>query len=136
MTLQTSPSSDGGAAPDAAPLATWRAHLAAGRFMLQRCTACQRHVFYPRVLCPHCASDELQWTEPSGSGTVYSTTVVARRPEQGGNYNVAVIDLDEGVRMMSRVDGVAADAVRIGLRVRHAIVQENGEPLLVFRPHV
>lgn len=135
MTLQTSPLSDAGVAAGSAPLAIWRAHLADGRFMLQRCTACQRHVFYPRVLCPHCASDDLQWIEAVGTGTVYSTTVVARRVEQGGNHNVAMIDLDEGVRVMSRVDGVPPDEVRIGWRVRHDIVLHNGEPLLVFKPH-
>lgn len=135
MTLQTSPLSDAGVADGSASLAIWRAHLADGRFMLQRCTACQRHVFYPRVLCPHCASDDLQWIEAVGTGTVYSTTVVARRVEQGGNHNVAMIDLDEGVRLMSRVDGVPPDEVRIGWRVRHDIVLHNGEPLLVFKPH-
>ncbi len=116
-------------------MATWRAHLAAGSFMLQRCMSCARHVYYPRVLCPHCASDALEWVEASGLGTVYSTTTVARRDELGGNYNVALIDLDEGVRLMSRVDGLASEQARIGQRVRHAIVQSGGEPLLVFTPH-
>lgn len=135
MTQPIALPSDVDATADAAPLATWRAHLAAGRFMLQRCTGCQRHVFYPRILCPHCHADDLHWVEASGSGTVYSTTVVARRPDQGGPYNVALIDLDEGVRMMSRVDGIAPEAVRIGQRVRHAIVTADGQPLLVFTPH-
>lgn len=102
--------------------------------MLQRCTACSRHVFYPRVLCPHCGATALEWVPASGLGTLYSVTVVSRRPEQGGNYNVVLVDLDEGVRLMSRVDGMAADDVRIGLRVCHDIVRQGDECILVFRP--
>jgi len=121
-------------AGDPGPLSAWRAHLDAGRFMLQRCTGCARHVFYPRVLCPHCAGAALEWVEAGGGGTVYSVTVVSRRPEQGGNYNVALIDLDEGVRLMSRVDGIPPERVAIGLRVRHAIDRSEAAPLLVFKP--
>jgi uncharacterized OB-fold protein len=138
MNLPSTPSSDGLTAldSDTAPMATWKAHLAAGRFMLQRCDECGRHVFYPRVICPHCASDTLAWLPASGYGTVYSTTVVSRRAEQGGNYNVALIDLEEGVRLMSRVDGIAPEQVAIGMPVRHAIERAEGEaPLLVFKPH-
>lgn len=135
MNTSPPPLSAGPAPADQGPLATWRDHLAAGRFMLQKCTGCSRHIFYPRVLCPHCAGTALEWVECKGMGTVYSTTVVARRAEQGGPYNVALVDLDEGVRLMSRVDGMPPERVAIGLRVRHAIVEENGEPLLVFTPH-
>jgi uncharacterized OB-fold protein len=116
------------------PLATWRAALADGRLIVQQCRNCARHVFYPRMICPHCSGGSLDWIEAAGTGVVHSTTVVARRAEQGGPYNVALVDLDEGVRMMSRVDGLAPEAVHIGLRVRHDIVQEAGQPLLVFKP--
>lgn len=116
------------------PLDVWRSALNGGRLTLQRCQSCQRHVFYPRVVCPHCSHEALDWVESPGQGTVYSVTVVARKADQGGPYNVVLVDLDEGVRLMSRVDGVAPDEVRIGLRVRHAIVQEGGESMLVFRP--
>lgn len=115
------------------PMAAWRAQLAAGRLMLQRCKACARHVFYPRILCPHCHGDALDWVQASGVGVVYSTSTVARRAESGGDYNVSLVDLDEGVRMMSRVDGMAPDAVRIGMRVRAEIVPDGTESLLVFR---
>lgn len=104
-----------------------------GRFRMQRCQACTRHVFYPRVLCNHCGSPELAWVEASGKGTVYSTTVVRRKADAGGDINVALIDLEEGVRMMSRVDGMAPDAVRIGMPVRADIVIEREQPLVVFR---
>lgn len=115
-------------------MAVYNEALAAGQFRIQRCCACRRHVFYPRVICPHCASTELAWSEPSGLGTVYSTTVVRRPADKGGPYNVALVDLDEGVRLMSRVEGVAPQAVQIGLRVRVQVAMLNGVPAPVFTP--
>lgn len=112
----------------------YRSALARGAFEIQRCDACARAVFYPRMICPHCGSDELDWFAPSGTGTVYSTTVVRRKPEAGGDYNVALIDLDEGVRMMSRVEGLVPDAVRIGLKVRARVLLRDGVGLVVFDP--
>ena len=103
--------------------------------MLQQCCSCERFVFYPRVLCPFCGSEALSW-QPSGAkgGTVYSTTVVNRREKDGGPYNVVLVDLDEGVRMMSRVEGMAPEAVRIGQRVKPSIGTIDGEPALLFTP--
>jgi len=97
--------------------------LAQGVFEIQRCTACSKHFFYPRVLCPHCGADQLEWTLPSGRGTVYSTTVVRRKEADGGDYNVALIDLDEGPRMMSRVVTVQPSAVRIGMAVQARVTE-------------
>lgn len=57
--------------------------LQAGVFTIQRCAQCNNSIFYPRMICPHCGSDDLQWYEPSGKGTVYSTTVVRNKPEKG-----------------------------------------------------
>ncbi len=115
------------------PDAVFAAFLADGRFMLQQCDECKKHVFYPRVLCPHCGSPKLSWQPASGQGTVYSTTVVRRKPEQGGDYNVALVDLHEGPRMMSRVDGISPHEVAIGMAVRAQIVDEPKKgKLLVF----
>ena len=115
--------------------AQYRQALDDGRFLIQRCAGCDRAVFYPRMICPHCGADKLAWATPDGRGTVYSTTVVRRKPEAGGDYNVALIDLHEGVRLMSRVDGVAPDAVRIGMAVRAQVTQQNGHGLVVFIPN-
>ncbi|WP_409450615.1 Zn-ribbon domain-containing OB-fold protein [Aquabacterium sp. J223] len=101
-------------------------------FELPKCTACERHHFYPRLVCPHCGADTLQWQPASGHGVVYSTTVV-RRPN-GGDYNVALVDLAEGPRLMTRVEDIAPEAVVIGLPVRARVVQQDGAPLLVFVP--
>lgn len=115
-------------------MATYEAGLKSGRFRIQLCHDCSRHVFYPRVLCPHCASANLDWIAPSGAGTVYSTTVVRRPDNKGGPYNVVLVDLAEGVRLMSRVDGIAPEEVRIGMPVRLSIAVVNGVPAPVFHP--
>ncbi|QDO97553.1 DNA-binding protein [Ferrovibrio terrae] len=115
-------------------MAAYAEHLQAGHFRIQHCVDCRRHVFYPRVICPHCASDRLRWVEPAGTGTVYSTTVVRRSDDKGGPYNVALIDLDEGVRLMSRVERLAPEAVHIGMRVRVHVAQLNGVAAPVFAP--
>ena len=104
------------------PEKTYQDKLAQGIFEIQRCASCRKHVFYPRVLCPHCGAGQLDWTAPSGRGTVYSTTVVRRKEADGGDYNVALIDLDEGPRLMSRVVTVAPSAVRIGMAVKAHVV--------------
>ena len=92
-------------------------HLAQGRLMLPLCLACARLHFPPRVLCPHCGAATTAFREASGRGVVYSTTVVRNRPEKGGDFNVALIELDEGPRLMSSVVDCAATEVRIGMRV-------------------
>lgn len=103
--------------PPSGPEKQYLDKLAAGRFEIQKCAACAKHVFYPRVLCPHCGSGPLGWVTPSGRGTVYSTTVVRRKSADGGDYNVCLVDLAEGPRMMSRVAGLAPEQVKIGMPV-------------------
>lgn len=125
---------DGGETAVTPAMTAYTQALAEGQFRIQRCGGCAKPVFYPRVLCPHCGSSELDWIEPSGFGTVYSTTVVRRSADKGGPYNVALIDLDEGVRLMSRVDGPSPEAVRIGMRVRVHVAPVNGTPAPVFTP--
>jgi uncharacterized protein len=113
-----------------APDTVFREGLAMGELRFQRCGECAHAVFQPRVLCPGCGSDSLQWERSVGRGTVYSTTAVRGRHSV---HNVALIDLDEGFRMMSRVEDVAPDQVVIGSRVVFAVVEEEGTPVAVFR---
>lgn len=105
-----------------------------GRFLIQRCHACSRHVYFPRELCPHCGALGPALVAPSGSGTVAAVTTLYRKAEQGGNYHVCLVDLDEGVRLMSRVEGLAPEAVTIGLRVRARVQLTAGKGLVVFDP--
>lgn len=120
------------------PDATYAAYLAQGRFMLQRCGACDRFVFFPRVMCPHCGNLQLHWAEASGNATVYSVTIVRRKAQYGGDYNVVLVDLDEGPRMMSRIERTAPDAIHIGMRVRARIASgltgAGEERFVVFVP--
>lgn len=114
------------------PDAIYASHLAKGRFMIQKCRACGQHVFYPRLLCTHCGRAELEFVPASGQGVVYSTTVQRRRPEQGGDQNLALVDLAEGPRMMTRIDGMAPHEVRPGLAVEAHIIDENERRFVVF----
>lgn len=117
-----------------APYARYVRHLKAGELAYQFSLAAERAVFFPRVRCPYSGQDCLEWRISSGLGTVYSTSVVY--PRKDDSYNVALIDLDEGFRMMSRV--VADDPlhVNIGQRVRFRAVLEEGldDPIPVFEP--
>ncbi|MEM7528525.1 MAG: OB-fold domain-containing protein [Pseudomonadota bacterium] len=114
------------------PEARYRAYLAEGRFMIQRSASSGAYVFYPRTLAPGTGMPDLEWVEPSGMGTVYATTCTRQRPEKRGDYNISLVALDEGPRLMTRVDGVAPDAVRIGMRVKARIAEVGGEPNVVF----
>ena len=116
------------------PDAVFRQHLAHGRFFIQRCRDTGRHVFYPRVLSPYTGLPHLDWVEASGRGVVYATTVTRRRKESGGDYNVALIDLEEGVCMMSRVEGIAPEKVTIGMKVKARIAEAGAQKLIVFDP--
>lgn len=111
----------------------YQALLKQGRFMLQRSAGSGAYVFYPRVVAPGTGADDLEWVEASGRGTVYSTTVVRVKPP-AVSYNVALIELEEGPRLMSRVENTEPDAVKIGMPVRARIAQENDFAFLVFDP--
>ncbi len=116
------------------PYATYLEHLRAGRLAYQWSVAAGKAVFFPRAVSPHDETETLEWRVSNGLGTVYSTTVVNTRE---GGYNVALVDCDEGFRLMSRVEGCAPDAVRIGMRVRfaaHPPLEGDDEPYPIFNP--
>ncbi|GAA5236464.1 OB-fold domain-containing protein [Verticiella sediminum] len=111
------------------PLATYTAHLQRGALAYQYDKERDHAVFFPRVI-PENGS--VEWRVSQGRGTVYSSTVVF--PRGAAPYNVALIDLDEGFRMMSRVECPDPMQVTIGQRVSARIVRAEGEelPLVVF----
>jgi uncharacterized OB-fold protein len=115
------------------PEEEYLAFLAQGRFMIQRSRSSGRYVFHPRVAEPVTGARDLEWVEASGGGSVYSVTIVRKRPPER-DYNVALVDLDEGPRLMSRIDGVAPDGVKIGMRVTAKIINGEGAPMVVFTP--
>ncbi len=113
--------------------ARFQRFLDEGRFMIQRSRTSGRAFYYPRVAEPLTGDTDLEWFAPSGRGVVYSTTVVRAKPP-AEPYNVALVDLEEGPRVMTRVVGTAPAAVRIGMKVRARIEQVDGKALLVFVP--
>ena len=118
----------------ASPLAIYLGHLERGELAYQFSPEAGRAVFYPRVICPFTGSDRLEWRVSAGLGTVHATTIV--HPPEGAPYNVALVDCDEGFRLMSRVEDVAPDRVRIGMRVRFRVHRSGGDepPCPVFVP--
>jgi hypothetical protein len=106
--------------PDADSRPFWAA-ASERRLRIQCCTACGRYIYYPRVLCPHCHAADPVWTDVSGRGRIYSFTV-ARRPaapefQDRVPYVVALVDLEEGARMLTNIVGCAPEDVRIGRKV-------------------
>jgi len=103
-----------------------------GELLIQRCTECDKRQFYPRFRCVRCGG-AVEWIRASGEGRVYTYTVVHRAAHEAFArlvpYVVALVDLVEGPRMMTRVR-VAPDAVRIGLGVRVAFERLTDEVTL------
>jgi uncharacterized OB-fold protein len=113
-----------------------------GTLLVQWCTACDRGVFYPRAFCPRCtASSSLEWRRASGRGTVYAA-VVEHRPDAAGAtfsdgqpYCIALVDLDEGIRMLTNVVECPPDEVHSGMAV--TLTWEplsDGRRLALFEP--
>jgi len=93
------------------------------RFVLQKCARCATFNFYPKPWCIECGSRELEWTEASPLGTVYSYTISRT---VGMNYPgwqadlpvlMCMVDLDDGPRMYGQVTDCAPEDLRIGMRL-------------------
>jgi len=115
------------------PEAEYAAFLAEGRLMLQRVASTGEYVFFPRVAQPGSGRSDLEWVEASGEGTVYSYTVTRTKPP-AADYVIALVDLVEGVRMMSRVVDCDPAEVRIGMAVRAQPGEVDGAPAILFAP--
>lgn len=101
---------------------------AAGELRIQRCLTCTRHYFYPRPSCPNCGSAEVEWVRASGRATLYSY-VINHRPapgfEEDGPYAIAVVLLEEGVRMMTNIVGVEITPENLPLDMDLKVVFEQ-----------
>jgi uncharacterized OB-fold protein len=109
------------------------------QLLLQWCTTCEQPIFYPRDRCPRCLGNSLEWRPASGRGEVYAVTVdhrpqmTSRRQEE--QFSVVLVDLEEGVRMMSNVVDCPPDEVTVGMAV--TVTWEalsDGRNLPQFRP--
>ncbi|MFJ5548450.1 Zn-ribbon domain-containing OB-fold protein [Streptomyces sp. NPDC093225] len=121
----------------------WWEAAGAGRLLLRRCGGCGRAHHYPREFCPYCWSEETGWEEASGRATLYTWSVVHRNdlPPFGGRvpYVAAVVDLEEGPRMMTEVVECPGAELRIGMPLEVAFRREGegeggGPAVPVFRP--
>ncbi len=114
------------------PFAIFHEHCAKGELAYQ-VTDDGKPIFYPRVVAPK-TGGKLTWKISKGLGTVYATTTVC--PRKGDPYDVSMIDLDEGFRMMSRVENLDPMKVKIGMRVKVRMIpaSENQPAYPVFDP--
>ena len=131
MTKAEAPAADGGIA-DPTTEAFWAA-CRERRLVVQRCGACGHHQFYPRPLCLSCESTDLDWVEARGGGEIYSITTVcvSVTDELPPPYQLAIVALDEGPRLLTNIEGDHAaigDRVAVGWRERPPL-----PPLPIFR---
>ncbi len=116
----------------------YRNAAAAGTLLIQRCLGCHAYIHYPRIVCPHCRGLDLEWLEACGRGLVYSFSIVHQPPSARWKgrvpYVLAIVELEEGPRMMTNVTGCAVDAVRCGMAVTVTFEERDGRALPQFRP--
>ncbi|MFM9887099.1 MAG: Zn-ribbon domain-containing OB-fold protein [Burkholderiales bacterium] len=109
------------------------------KLVLPLCIDCTKPHFYPRVVCPHCGSRRLEWRDASGRGTLYSFVINHRPPawRKQEPYVIAVVELDEGPRMMTNLIGIPPDPALIRCDMPVEIVYEDVTPVVTlpqFRP--
>jgi uncharacterized OB-fold protein len=109
------------------------------KLLLQHCSDCNTTQFFPQSYCRVCLSENLEWFEAAGKGLIYSFTVVHRPPsvafQEDIPYIVALIELDEGVMMMSTIIDIKPENVRVEMPVE--VIFEDISPAISlprFRP--
>lgn len=109
-----------------------------GKLLVQTCKDCNARIFYPRKFCPKCWSADLGWIEGSGRATVhtFSTAYSMVEPKFTDElpYTIAYVDLEEGVRMMTRIVGCAPEDIRFGMSVEVVFHERGGFFLPYFQP--
>jgi uncharacterized OB-fold protein/acyl dehydratase len=111
--------------------------VARGELLIQRCAACGELRHPPRPMCPRCRSLDWDTVRASGRGTVYSYVVPhhPRMPAFPERYVVALVELEEGTRLVTNLVGVAREDVRIGMAVELECTKVDDELVLpLFRP--
>ena len=120
--------------PDTAPY--WEG-AAVGELRIQQCTSCTEHYFYPRPFCPRCGSAEVEWRATSGRATLVSYVINHRPfPPVEDPQVVALVELEEGPRMMTNVVGVepAPENLPLGMQLQVTFEQRGEHAIPVFTP--
>jgi uncharacterized OB-fold protein len=111
-----------------------------GELRIQRCNACGKAYFFPRPFCPRCSSPEVEWFTASGRGRLYSY-VINHRPAPGfqdwAPYVIAVVELEEGPRMMTNIVGVEPAPENLPIDMPVEVTWERQDEriaLPLFRP--
>jgi len=109
------------------------------KLLLPKCRACGEIFFFPNHFCPRCLSEDLEWIQSSGAGKVHTFSVIERPPIQSFAadvpYVVAIIELDEGPRMMSNIIEIAPGDVRVDMPVEVVFEDVTDDVTLPkFRP--
>ena len=108
------------------------------RLLIQRCEDCSHAYYYPRPFCPACLSDDVKWEEAGGKGKLYSFVINHRAaPGFVAPYIIAVVQLDEGPRMMTNLIGVEPDPEMVRCEMQVEIVFDDVDDdftLPRFRP--
>ena len=117
--------------------AWWWEGIERGEILIQKCRACEALRHPPRPMCPECRSTEWDFIASAGAGTIYSYVVIHYPEVPGYDYPlvVAVVDLEEGTRLVANVEGCDWQTVEIGMEVQ-AFVEDVDDALKlpVFRP--
>jgi len=125
-------------APDLETMPFWDA-AKEGRLLVKHCNACGENHYYPRPFCPKCWSEDVEWLEASGRATLYTWSVVHTNdlPPFGERvpYVAAVVDLEEGPRMLTNVVDCPFEALEMGMALEPVFHPASDEWTIVqFRP--
>jgi len=96
-----------------------------GKLLIKHCRACGELHYYPRALCPFCFSEQTEWREAKGRGTIYSYSVMRRAPVP---YAIAYVTLEEGPTMMTGLVDCDFDRLKIGQNVKLVFKPTQGGP--------
>lgn len=109
-----------------------------GKLLIQYCKDCKAKIFYPRKVCPECWSDNLDWMEGSGKAKIFTFTtaygMVEPRFMDELPYTIAYVDLEEGIRMMTRIVECEPEDIEIGMEVEVVFYDREDFKLPYFRP--
>ena len=110
--------------------------VAREELLIQKCSDCEKHVFYPRTHCPHCWSSSLEWVTASGKARLKTYSVVHRPGHPGWQdiapYPVGIVELEEGPSMLTQLLVDSPENLKMGDALKVRFVEVNGTWLPFF----